>query len=350
MKKQFNATSAADILATFPHTLGFDPRESFGFITLQGAQVGASLRVDVPDESVSPSDFAQTVTHYLLSDEAADGVLMMLYTNEPAAYPVPGAKPYSEYARAIRDEAERSGLTLRDGWLITDVGWTTYFREDPACCQLQPLSAIRDSAMNADLVFAGSVKRADRAADPAFIGSPEIYEYIRERAARYPIIDGMDFNHPAMREARSQWHEALGTTPDEADALELLAALQCKPLRDRILVDAIIPTEDPDTYRQVLIGFFEGQPDWSRVDATENLLIHLLAYAPEETRAPVFCFLAWLNWHKGQSSTALAYLAKGLDADPEHRLAQLLMELLRSGALPEAATKKSTAYPASFSR
>ena len=350
MKKQFNATSAADILATFPHTLGFDPRESFGFITLQGAQVGASLRVDVPDESVSPSDFAQTVTHYLLSDEAADGVLMMLYTNEPAADPTPGTKPYSEYARAIRAEVERAGLSLRDGWLITDAGWTTYFCEDPVCCQLQPLSAIRDSAMNAEMVFAGSVKRAERAADPAFIGGEDTARNLRETVNRYPIIDGMDFSHPVMCEARRAWHEALGTTPGEADAIELLATLQRKPLRDRILADAITSADDPDTYRQVLVGFFDGQPDWSRVDATEDLLTHLLAYAPEDTRAPVFCFLGWLSWYKGLSSTALAYMAKGLEADPEHRLAQLLMELLRSGALPEAATKKSTAYRASFSR
>lgn len=204
--------------------------------------------------------------------------------------------------------------------------------------------------MNAELVFAGSVKRADRAADPAFTGSTGNWEYIWERTARYPNIDGMDFNHPAMREARREWHEALGTTPGEGDALELLAALQCKPLRDRILVDAIIPTEDPDTYKQVMIGYFDGQPDWSRVDATEDLLIHLLTYAPEDTRTPVFCFLGWLSWYKGQSSTALAYVAKGLESDPEHRLAQLLMELLRLGKIPEAATKKSTAYPASFSR
>lgn len=350
MNKHLKATTAADILAFFPHTLGFDPRESFGFITLQGGKTGATLRVDAPDESVSPSDYAQRITHYLLADEAADGVLMFVYTNEPAADPTPGAKPYSEYARAIRAEVERGGLTLQDGWLITDTGWTTYFCEDPACCQLQPLSAIHDSAISAEMVFAGSAKRADRAADPVFTGSKDNHEYIWERTARYPEIDGMDFNHPAMREARSQWHEALGTTPNEGDALELLAALQCKPLRDRILVDAIIPTEDPDTYRHALIGLFDGQPDWSRVDATEDLLIHLLAYAPGDTRAPVFCFLAWLNWYKGLSSTALAYIAKGLEADPTHRLAQLLMELLRLGKIPEAATKKSTAYPASFSR
>ena len=50
-----------------------------------------------------------------------------------------------------------------------------------------------------------------------------------------------------------------------------------------------------------MIGYFDGQPDWSRVDATEDLLIHLLAYAPGDTRAPVFCFLGWLNWYKGLS-------------------------------------------------
>lgn len=349
MNKPLKATTAADVLAYFPHSLGFEPRESFGFITLQGAKVGASLRMDTPDESVSPVDYAQAVTHYLLADDAADGVLMFVYTNEPA-HPTTGAKPYNDYAKAIRGEAENSGLTLRDGWLITDAGWRNYFCEDPTCCTLHPLSDIRDSAMSAEMVYAGSVKLADRAADPAFTGSDGNWEYIWERAARYPNIDGLDFNHPDVREARREWHEALGTTPDEADAVELLAALQCKPLRDRIIADAISATEDPASYMQIMIGRFEGQPDWSRVDATEDLLIHLLTYAPGDTLTPVFCFLGFISWYKGRTSTATAYIAKGLETDPSHRLAQLLAQLMRIGKLPEAAIKPSTAYPASVGR
>lgn len=327
-----------------------EPRESFGFVTLRSGKTGASLRVDTPDESANPSDYAQAVTHYLLSDETAEGVLMFVYTNEPPADPTPGAKAYADYAKAIRAEVERAGLMMRDGWLITDAGWRNYFCDDPFCCPLHPLSEIRDSAVNAEMVYAGSAKRADRAADPTFIGSNDTEAEIWDTASRFPMVDGLDFNHPVMCEARQDWHDALGTTPGEAAAVDLLAVLQCKPLRDRIFVDAISGTETPDTYKQVMIGQFEGQPDWSRVDATENLLIHLLSYAPGETRAPVFCFLGWLSWYKGRSSTALAYIAKGLEADPAHRLALLLNEMLRLGKLPEATTKPSTAYSASSER
>lgn len=348
MKQPIKVTTAADILAYFPHSLGFEPRESFGFITLQGTSTGASLRIDVPDESVHPADFAQTATHYLLADEAADAVLMMVYTNEPATEP--SAKPYNDYATAIRSELENNGLTVRDGWLITDEGWSSYFCEDPACCTVQPLTEIRDSAMSAEMVFAGSVKRAERAADPAFIGSEDTVRNIWETVPRYLDTGALDFSHPAFCAARRAWHEALGTLPGETEAVELIASLLSKSVRDRILVDAISPTEDPQEYKAVMTGQFGGQPDWSRIDATEELLIHLLAYAPGETRTPLFCFLGWLSWYKGRSSTAMAYIAKGLEADPEHRLAQLLMELLRMGKIPEAATKKSTAYPASFSR
>ncbi|MDP9890042.1 hypothetical protein J2S98_004039 [Arthrobacter oryzae] len=350
MNDHITVSTAADMLAYFPHSLGFEPRESFGFISLQGAKVNASLRMDIPDESVNPTDYAQTVTHYLLSDEGATGFLMLVYTNEPAADPAPGAKPYSDYAKAISTEAEKAGLSLRGGWLITDAGWTTYFCEDPACCRMQPLSSIRDSAVNAELVYRGSVKRADRATVPAFTGSESTHADIWETAARYPMIDGLDFDHPDMREARRAWHEALGTTPEEPEAVELLAALQCKPIRDRIFADAICPTEDPTTYMQVMIGRFEGRPDWSRVEATEDLLMHLLTFAPSDTRTPVFCFLGWLRWYKGQSSLAAAYIAQGLEEDPTHRLALLLMQLLKLGTVPEAAKKPSTSYPASFNR
>lgn len=348
MTQPITATTAADILAYFPHALGFEPRESFGFITLQGRTVGASLRIDVPDESVRPADFAQTATHYLLADESADAVLMMLYTNEPAADP--GTKPYNDYAAAIRTELETNGLEMRDGWLITDAGWSNYFCEDPECCTVQPLSTIRDSAMSAEMVYAGSVKRADRAADPAYIGNEDTARNIWATVPRYLNTGGLEFSHPAFCAARRAWHEALGTTPGETEAVELIASLLSNSVRDRILIDAITTTEDPQEYKAVITGQYDGQPDWSRVDATEDLLIHLLAYAPGETRTPLFCFLGWLSWYKGRASLATAYIAKGLDADPKHRLASLLMQLLQMGKLPEVATKPSTAYQTPLDR
>ncbi|MFJ7751840.1 DUF4192 domain-containing protein [Arthrobacter sp. NPDC097144] len=345
MSKHITATTAADILAFFPHSLGFDPRESFGFITLNGTRTGASLRMDIPDESVSPSDFAQMIAHHLLSDTNADGTLFLVYTNEPAADPFDfDAKPYKDYAQAIEIELESAGIPIRDGWLITDHGWTTYFCEDADCCTMNPLSDIEDSVLSAHMVFAGSAKCTELAENPAFIGREDTGRRIHEAAARLEVRNPVDFTEPAMCEARSAWYEAVGTQPDEEATIQLVSYLQVKALRDRIMADMINPAEDEGIYRAVFMGQHPERPDWSRVDACEVLLVQLLACTPTADRAPLFSALGWLAWYKGQGSLAADYLAKAMESEPGYRLAELLDEMLRTGLLAKTSTNPNTAY------
>jgi hypothetical protein len=73
--------------------------------------------------------------------------------------------------------------------------------------------------------------------------------------------------------------------------MHLAGWLFIKPIRDRIMADPISFADNEATYLQVLTGRYEGQPDWSRVEATEKLPVKILAYTPTEDRAPVFCFL-----------------------------------------------------------
>ncbi len=345
------ATSAADFLAFVPRAVGFQPRESLVIVTMRGKMTGLTLRVDLPAEEAASADFAQAVMHYVLADDAADGALMVVYTNEVAEDAKTGvnhyAKPYMAHAQAIETEMERAGLQLRYSWLVTDQGWMTFFCEDEGCCILQQHEEIRDSAVNAHMVLGGHVveDHAGRTAiDPAFIGSVEAAAKIQGAAYWLDLLDPMDFTAPGMTAGRAAWHEGIGTTPDEDTACDLTAHLQYGPIRDRIMADAISASENSATFLQVMAGRYEGTPDWSRVDATEDLLVKVLPYTPTEFRAPVFVFLGWLAWHRGASSTATAYLEKAVEANPQHRLARLLRELISRGALPLAAINERTSY------
>ncbi|BBE24589.1 hypothetical protein MN0502_34720 (plasmid) [Arthrobacter sp. MN05-02] len=351
---QLTATTAADLLAFVPSALGFQPRESFAFVTMRGNTTGATLRLDAPADLTRPADFAQGVMHYLLADTAADGVLLFIYTNEVAEAAQsgenPDAKPYMAYAQAIEAELEHVGMSIRNGWLVTDRGWTPYFCEESGCCELNPTDEIRDSAMNAELVYRGYSTQehpANMTADPAFIGSDDAHNTISDAAYwvdRLGAPAALDFGHHAMCAARALWNEAIGEDTTEQAACELTGYLLIKTIRDRIMADAISGADDETTYQQVMTGRYEGQLDWSRVEATEELLVKVLAYTPLEDRAPLFCFLGWLRWYRGSSSVAAAYFDKAIETDSQHRLSRLMREMVGRGILPLAAQNERTAY------
>lgn len=347
-------TATADILAYVPRTLGFQPRESLAIVTLRGNQLALTLRVDLPAETADPVDFAQAVMHYVLADDAADGALMFVYTNEVAEGAKTGtnhfAKPYMAHAQAIETEMERAGLELRGGWLINTLGWMPFFCEEEGCCILQQHEEIRDSALNAHMVVAGYALNEDASRsviDPAFIGSDTAHTKIEEGAYWLNLLDPLDFTDPSMSQGRAAWTTALGTVEDiitEDEACELVTYLRNRAIRDRLLADTVEATNDQETYMQILAGRYDSTPDWSRVEATQNLLAKILPHTPTEDRAPLFSFLGWLSWQQGSSSIAYAYFEKALDIEPQYRLARLMKELVSRGGLPLAAMNQRTSY------
>lgn len=333
-------TSPADILAYIPHVLGFAPQESFVFLTLQGKRLGATLRIDAPQDT-EPARFAQAVLGYLSNDVAADGVLLVVYTDQTT---IDGTKPYSQYAAAVEATLDTAGMPVADSWLVSSTEWVTYFCEDADCCSPRSLEEITDSAMSARMVFEGSNATRETVADPAFTGDNANLDLIAETITGWVIEDPADWTAPVMTENRALWQETLGTTPVKDTALQLIAALHTPAVRDRIIADTISLDDDPETFAAVVIGRYTGTPDWEHVDATQALLIELFQFTPPEARAPLFAFLGWIHWYKGRSSIAVQYLTKAQDTDPEHTLSGLLTQLVNTGTLPECVTNQRTAY------
>lgn len=163
------------------------------------------------------------------------------------------------------------------------------------------------------------------AVDPAFSGTDDAHETIAE-FTRFVlgggVPDALDFNHTSMHIARMQWDdEREGEIYEPNEACDLAGWLFIEPIRDRIMADAISVTDDVATYQQVLTGRYKGQPDWSRVDATEELLVKILTYTPLEDRAPLHYFLGFLRWYRGQASIAAEYFDKAVEVD--HRFASV---------------------------
>lgn len=165
-----------DILGFIPHSLGYWPANSVVAMTMQGPRLGATLRVDLPEPGryrrPALASFARAVAGYLEADRDADGSLLAIFTGQPAGEPrdrapdrVTGSVPGSVTDRALdrlvgelESALDAVGLPVRDAWVVGERYWRNAHCQDPACCAPpgRPVDEIRDSVLNAELVFRGS--------------------------------------------------------------------------------------------------------------------------------------------------------------------------------------------------
>ncbi|MDQ0732528.1 DUF4192 domain-containing protein [Arthrobacter sp. B1I2] len=146
-----------DILGFIPHSLGYWPASSLVAMTLHGTRLGATLRLDLPGPGTQadPSGFARAVRRYLESDQQADGALLAVFTSDAGMVPPSG---YDLLISVLQSVLDQAGMPVRDAWFVGDEYWRDALCGDTSCCPLpgRPVREIRDSMLNAEMVYRGS--------------------------------------------------------------------------------------------------------------------------------------------------------------------------------------------------
>uniref|UniRef100_UPI003F490DAE DUF4192 domain-containing protein n=1 Tax=Paenarthrobacter ureafaciens TaxID=37931 RepID=UPI003F490DAE len=336
MTSQLRITSPADILSYIPHTLGFAPRESFVFITMRGNMLGATLRVDAPRDS-DTAGFARAMADYLALDTVANGAVLAVYTDQPAA--TGAARPFQDHLEAIIETLDASGVPLRDAWLVTSEHWKNLLCDDPQCCPTESLESITDGQLNAEMVFRGSsYKAAPGTTYPAFSGPADTADQIEY--AGHVLQYSEEINGPEL------WNQAIdqGQPVSPETAVKLLACFQQPVLRDVLMCTVIEPERtNAEGCGYLLIG--DGiTPDWARVDRAQDTCRELITAAPETYRAPLLTVIGWLTYLKGQSSVAAEHFTAALEDVPGYRMAELMEEIIGNGRIAPVATDETTGY------
>ena len=332
MNKKLKATSPADILSFIPHALGFTPSNAFALLTMQGTQLGATLRIDAPTTG-DPADYARRVVTYLAADEKATATLLAVYTDTDE-HP----NPYLAHLEAIKRELTLAEMPLKDAWLITPTHWRGLLTDTGN----QPVEAITDSQLNAELIYTGSNNHDAEANYGPFTGDPGTGTRIQ---ALIPSVSLEDIT--AARELWAQTLDKAGENPDaDADtATQLVAALHNPIIRDLLLCDVVTDSLPADFSGIGNIVLGTGiTPDWVRVDTAQDTARALITATPEGYRAPMLCLIGWLEYLKGRSSVAVEHFDLAAADTPGYRLAQLLTEVLRLGNVAATAQNPATAY------
>lgn len=397
--------SPEDILGFIPHSLGYWPAQSLVAMTLQGTKLGATLRLDLPGREVlaAPAQFLQGVRRYLEADKEADGTLLAFFTSNGSAS---SPSRYDGLLAGLDSMLERAGMPVREAWYVGDDFWREAWCMDISCCPLpgRPVQQIRDSTLNAELVYRGSsVGPQPEEQAPALPVSSLYLAAVREaesawskqldlRRASRPQFDALlrlwrDLLKRPLGEAwlpeadRDGFLRASLLVPAYRDAVLIMAAAgtqaaqagagQLGLFRDECLLDPVSPQGFPWTgasadglqggaadgrppeegppgagipgYGDVLMGVAPAVPDWERLNALD-LVLGQLAAAGGRAAAASFTGRGWIAWCRGRGSYSAAYLRQALDAEPGYRLAELLLELVRRGTLCGWAARKEAAW------
>jgi hypothetical protein len=320
MTEKLNLTGPADLLATVPHLLGVKPAESFVVLTARAGSLGATLRMDAP-EHTEPMNYAQTLTSHAANDEQATASYVIVYTDEDL-----DGYPYAAHVAALVNELAAARMPVRNVLLVTSGYWAEFGTDEQ-----HPLAQITDSQANATLTYFGSATDVD-VYNPALLGTWTLR------------VEAPEGTEEDIEEACAAWAAVLEATaiPDQQRAREIAAAFQHKMVRDFLFRETI--TTHNGNFADVMLGKFTGRPDWDRVDRAEALAFELMKVVPAGQRAPMLTLMGWLEWLKGHGTQADRYLKHAAADVPGFRLAVLLRELIRRGALAEVARDNETAY------
>ena len=160
MTEKLTITGSADLIATVPHLLGNQPKESFVVLTARADPSEQRCAMDAPAES-APLDYAQMMTTYAANDEKATASYVIVYTDETGG---DGPFPYAEHVAALSIELATARMPVRKVLLVTSTHWGTY-----GTAEKNPLDAIKDSKPTPRLTYFGSATDID-VYNPALLG------------------------------------------------------------------------------------------------------------------------------------------------------------------------------------
>jgi hypothetical protein len=252
-------TGPEDILGYVPHSLGYWPSRSLVAMTTQGKRLGATLRVDLPATGSrrEREHFARTVAGYLLADDHADGSLLMFFTNDGWTAAAGPGESVQGAGRLLMADLEcalgLAGMPVRDAWYVGDEYWRNAYCTDAGCCPLpgRPVAEIRDSRLNAEMVFLGSSVGAPPGTSPAGDHIPQATQDQAVEAAEQRWageLDSRRASRPQFERVLDVWQRVLAAAPAAPggpgaglppEMAGFLRACLCVPAwRDAVLVMA----------------------------------------------------------------------------------------------------------------
>lgn len=341
--------SPGDLIAAIPHLLGFHPIDSLVVVGLRGGEtttLGLTLRVDLPPPRLYRRAFEQLTVP--LAEHDTTGVALVLIGPEDAD--LSDGLPHREMVAFCEKVFASAGIAVEHRlWAPSTsdgVWWRCYEGNDCG----GPLPDPWTTPLAAATVAAGAVtfnRREDIAAtlapvpDKVLVRRAKLLEHASEQTE--PGDHGSDRNASQRLSCvynAIQSFAAGNTELTDEDVVRLAEALSDHRVRDACLdlggAAGLQSAASDDGSQSILDAV-----------AAERLWTTLVRGTPGPERAEAACLLAFSAHVRGDGVLAGIALERAEEADPGHRLTNLLRDALLVGITPDrlrAAGAQAAAY------
>ena len=310
--------SPEDLLAATPYLLGYHPSESIAFLGLSGGDVKITGRYDLSDAEGlrDPSRLVEN-----LGRQGVDSVLLL-------GYGPPGRVTVD--MDILREALAQAALPVREALRVTDGRYWSYLCPGGDCCPVEGTAFdLGGERVSAAMTFAGLQALPSREEVVALIEPCPPEDRALIRAALAEKSASLASELLGTRDTTARWDgwrdegvallrrvigelRSGGRLP-EIDDIASLCLMLC---HDRIRDEA-----------------------WAMVDEYEPealvpLWIRLVRHAEPEHVPVTASLLSYAAWRAGNGALARIAVERALEAQPDHRLALMLTDVLNAGLSP----------------
>lgn len=303
---------ALDLVPLVPHLLGFTPTESLVVLCFTGKALGPVMRVDLP-----PPEQADEVAEYLAVQAGRHGNRTTVFAFS--------ARPHARAMLRVLLDRMLVDMPVIDAIVVN--GGTASFLPDQSGQLDDPVPVPDDGAgalrMASEAALKGRVVLPDRAAVAASIAPPRAGLL---RRARHSMRAAREHLRPIDLRSMS-W---LGDRLDIALDIALASMQRLRTVPPSCAATMALLAQQP-AVRDLMIAAMLGERHREWVP----MLINAVGQVPDDESEDLTATLAVMAYRAGDGALAQVAVDRVFATSPEHRLAELMYDIMSVGMPPE---------------
>ena len=322
LKKEIQIDGPANLLATVPYLLGFNPEKSLVIVAVKGQhdQVVVSMTLDLPDKIDDLDANFMNNLKETLKRSGADGLVAIFYVET-------NPQKLQSISDLLMTEIS-SEFHVRDILWVCDYKWASYLCSDQSCCPQEgrELEIDKPSMAQTELVLAGRSVAPKKSDLKDFLESTTVNQELIPYLSQFARQKAKAEHSKTLEKWESTQFKFLTSKKAIQDldlklSARLLFGLTDIPIRDALLahhIELAQINEDPNQY------LFQLAQNWAQV----------AKISPNTFRSPICTCIAVFMWQAGEGILARSAIEFALAQDPQFHLAKLINNALDSGMPP----------------